>query len=219
MPYTFGLHDYARLRKYAEDQSDILRLSKINEVMLSNIFGMRKASECPIVRYKNINDEMLSRILGQDRDFDYGIQKPNPPYVSVDGLHFPRCMCQEFYDDKGRSLRTVSFYQVPDAQRMGEAMSDHLDMMLRMRPEMKKQLSEQLAAQMENMKPNLQSFMIFYGGWKRYDDFVLEPDSEQFNRFRELMNRVISCPRFADSAKNEMLLPSDISGFLLDQLF
>jgi len=219
MPYTLGFHDYARLRNYAESQLDILRMSQVNEAMLTKLFGMKKLSECPVVRNKNFKDEIMEKIFRQDRDFDYGRLKPSPTHIVVEDAHFPRCMCQEFCDDNGRRLKIISFYQVHDAQQMGEAASEQVGAYYRLSADAKKQISEQIASQFEKMKPRLDSFTIFYGDWKHYDESVLAPGSEKFEGMKGMVDDFLKCPRILDNVKGELFVPSDASGFLLDQLF
>lgn len=223
MAYRFGIGDYARLGSYAEEQLDIIRLSQVNEAMLTALFGMKKLGVCPVVREKKFTDEILSSIFRQDRDFDYGRLKPSPSHVVVEDAHFPKCICQEFYDDSKRRIKVVSFYQVADPKQLGEEMSEEVGAQFGLSPEAKKQLSEQFVSQfgkrIKKIRPRLDSFMMFYGDWRHYDISVYVPGSEKFEAMKQSLDNILRCPNVLDSDKQEFYIFSDASGFLLDQLF
>ncbi len=227
MPYEPQLNDHVRVMGYAKSNLDLLRAADVVEAMFSRFFGMTKYAQCPTVSVNKPSDGMLLKIFGESRTFNYGLNSPRPAQITIDRKSYPRCMCQHYRGANGRRASAIFFYVFPPEDMIGQAVSEGVGEFFENFPEeIRRQISENLKKQMSGhivtraQRENMSIAMttLFQGDWKHYKDASVNASSKKFDSFRNMTGQLIGCSGFAKDVDSEFYIPSDLCGFLTDQL-
>lgn len=225
MPYEPQLHDHVRVMGYAKSNLDMLRAADVTEAMLSKFFGMKKHAQCPQVSVKRPQDETLLHIFGETRTFDYGLNSPRPSQITIDRKSYPRCMCQHYSDANGRKASAMFFYVFPPEDMLGQEVSEDVreffenfpeEIRRQIPEELKKQMSGYIVTRAQRDNMSIAATMLFHGDWKHYKNS--SDNAKEFSSSRNMTGQLIGCSEFAKGAGSEFCIPSDLCGFLTDQL-